>query len=334
MSWSFQKNSQNGPNKWDNKFSKCSSDSQSPINIITQITKKCNILCNLKMKYKNSKCNYIIKNNIPFLLYDKGSYILYKKVKYNLYQIALHTPSLHLIDNQRYCLELNLYHKSIDGSIIIISVMVEGNDRFSSSQDFFQEFVPSLTKTENKITNIPIDKRWNINQTIPLDKAFYLYKGSLPYPPCNENVTWIILQTAVNIERKHLKKIKSLILSKNNARPIQKLNNRNIYFNINDDNSKSIGQVYVQCKKVQVKDIDNIEDEPPQEELLLDKPIKKTKEKVKKLVKKFDSYKVIISILIIIVFVFLGIGFSFLIPVRDIELIIIDFYKKIYILKS
>ena len=112
MSWSFQKSSQVGPSNWQNRYSNCESDTQSPINIMTQITKKCNMLCKLKMRYKPSKCNIVMKNNIPFILYDKGSFVNYKDNKYSLYQIAIHTPSLHLIDNQRYCIELNLYQIS------------------------------------------------------------------------------------------------------------------------------------------------------------------------------------------------------------------------------
>ena len=191
MSWSFLKTSELGPKNWMDKYPICKSDNnQSPININSSNTKRCNLLCTLKTKYKQSKCEIFIKNNIPHISYDKGSYIEYKEAKYSLYQITIHTPSMHTIDNIKYAMELNLYHKSMNGSIIIISILVDENDRFSSSQDFFDQFTPQLKKNKTNMS-ISTERDWSINKALPMDKGFYIYKGSLPYPPCNDNITWL-----------------------------------------------------------------------------------------------------------------------------------------------
>ena len=333
MSWSFQKTSNVGPKKWGNNYSNCSSDSQSPININSTLVKRCNVLCNLNIKYRKSKCRMVIKNNIPYLLYDKGSFIEYKKVKYNLYQIAIHTPGLHTIDNVKYPMELNLYHKSLDGSTIIISLLVDDNDRFSSSQDFFNQFAPSVKNIENKIFSISTDKNWSINQVLPTDKEFYLYKGSLPHPPCDEDIVWIILKTPINIERKNLKLLKKIIRNNYNSRSLQKLNNRQVYCNLNENNTENntnnIKQVYVQCKRVNVNELDNIDEQ--QEELEYTK--KKTKSKTKYNKPEPQKNKqTTIGILIIIVCALLGCGVSLLVPIKMLERLIIKLYKNLYII--
>lgn len=328
MSWSFQKTSNIGPKKWGNNYSKCTSDSQSPININSTLVKRCNILCNLNIKYRKSKCRMVNKNNIPYLLYDKGSFIEYKKVKYNLYQIAIHTPGLHTIDNVKYPMELNLYHKSLDGSKIIISLLVEDNDRFSSSQDFFNQFASSVRNVENKTFSISTDKNWGIGQALPMDKEFYLYKGSLPYPPCDEDIIWIIMKNPINIERKNLKLLKKIIRNNYNSRAIQKLNNRQVYCNLNETNTDTIKQVYVQCKRVNVNELDNVEEQ--QEELEYNKKTKSKKKYNKPEPQKYKQNT--IGILIIVVFAILGIGVSLLVPIKMLERLIIKLYKNLYII--
>ena len=75
----------------------------------------------------------------------KRHYIELKGIKYKLYQVAIHTPSLDIvIDNVNYSGELNLYHKSSKGVIVIVCILLDENDRFSSSQDFFEQFTPRL----------------------------------------------------------------------------------------------------------------------------------------------------------------------------------------------
>ena len=334
MSWNFQKSSELGPSQWGKTFSNCISDNQSPINILSNTAKRCNMLCSLKMKYKKSKCNIYIKNNIPIINYDKGSTILYRDITYQLYQITIHTPSLHTIDNVQLCTELNLYHKTSNGGIVIISILVEENDRFSSSQDFFQQFIPYLKKNLSRPTNIPTDGNWNINQAIPNDKGFFLYKGSLPHPPCNEDITWIVFKNPVNIQRKNFKQLKNILIDKYNNRKVQPLNGRNIYFSNNERDIKNKQQVYVQCKKVNINDIDD--DETPAEELLFKKQkkpntISKTEENISGN-NISNKYTIIIITIVFVIMAILGIALSLIIPIQLLDNLVKKLYQLLYIL--
>ena len=334
MSWSFLKTSELGPKKWIDKYPNCKSDNQSPININSSNTKRCNLLCTLKTKYKQSKCEIFIKNNIPHISYDKGSYIEYKDAKYNLYQIAIHAPSMHTIDNIKYAMELNLYHKSMNGSIIIISILVDENDRFSSSQDFFEQFTPQLKKNKTNMS-ISTERDWSINKALPMDKGFYIYKGSLPYPPCDDNITWLIFKEPINITRKSYAQIKQIIQDGKNSRKNQKLNGRIVYFNSNNYNDNSSqGQVYVQCKKVNISTLDNPDEDNMEEEMYYSK-----KSRALSNIDNDDDYdslsytKKVIRIVVYIVFILLGIlvGAGLFNSVI-LEKSIIKLYQLLYIL--
>ena len=331
MTWSFLKTSELGPKHWEKRYPKCKEDNQSPIDINSTNVKRCNLLCSFRTKYKNSKCDIFIKDNVHFISYDKGSYIEYKDAKYKLYQIAIHTPSLHTIDNIKYAMELNLYHKSTNGSIVIVSILVDENDRFSSSQDFFQQFTPHLKKNKTNMS-ISTEKDWSINQVLPIDKSIYIYKGSLPYPPCDENITWIVYKEPINITRKSLSQIKNIIQDGKNSRKTNKLKGRIVYFNSNNYNDNSSqGQVYVQCKKVNISSLDNPEDENIQEEMIFNKNDKKTEESPN--IENEAYSKKVIRIILYIIVILLGIlmgGGIF--NSAQFERIIIKLYQFLFIL--
>ena len=204
MSWSFLKGGELGPKQWSKNHPNCGNKTQSPININSTDTERCHMLCSLKIRYKRSDCDIFVKNNVPTISYDKGSYIELKGIKYKLYQVAIHTSSMHSIDNVNYAGELNLYHKSSNGSIVIVCILLDENDRFSSSQDFFEQFTPSLKKNKTRMS-ISTSKDWGVNKIIPPDKAFYLYKGSMPYPPCSDAMCVVLKTQLILLEKVYLK---------------------------------------------------------------------------------------------------------------------------------
>lgn len=329
MSWSFSKSSELGPKQWSKKHPNCGNKTQSPININSSNTERCHMLCSLKMRYKKSDCDIFIKNNVPTISYDKGSYIEFKGIKYKLYQVTIHTSSLHSIDNVNYAGELNLYHKSSNGSIVIVCVLLDENDRFSSSQDFFEQFTPRLKKNQTRMS-ISTSKDWSVSKVIPPDKAFYLYKGSMPYPPCSDAMC-LVFKNPVNITRKSLSQIKNIIQEGKNSRKTLPLNGRIVYFNKNA--GSDTGQVYVQCKKVNVDTLE-YEDEKSEEEMYYTKKDKKQSDN------DFDEEdnsesrtKTIIRVLVYLSFIILGILLGmFAFRIRIAERMIIAIYRLLYIL--
>merc|ERR1719503_25485 len=60
---------------------------------------------------------------------------------------------------------------------------------------------------------------------------YYHYGGSLTRPPCTESVHWYILDTPAPISRAMVNNFKVLFPSPMNNRPIQPLNDRDVWVN-------------------------------------------------------------------------------------------------------
>lgn len=212
-------------------------NNQSPINIKSKYTKKCNTMCNISFFYRTSKCNIIRGDKSIILDYDTGSYIMYNNEVFELDKLSFTCPSSHKVDNLDFPAEIQLYHKSSStGKILIIGIFIDINDAFSKSKMFFDLFIDAIPKFKGEQKTITMTEDWNIFNTVPENKAFFMYEGSLLNSPCSENVTWIIFDDPINCSEKFFNKIKKISkLSRN----IQKVNNRTIYYNDNSANKSN-----------------------------------------------------------------------------------------------
>jgi carbonic anhydrase len=278
--WSFSNKSE-----WNKLYKRCSNDNQSPINIDKEKVRICNLMCQLKLKYKSSSCKISNSDNLINILYDEGSYIQYKSdntIKYNLFKCVPHIPSLHKINDISYDMEFCLYHKNSSGKLLIISVMMNENDNFSNSQDFLNQFIPNLKNINynnlndkkdesNKLDydySIGVASNWNIENVLPILKNFFVYKGTLPYPPCTNDVLWIIYENSVNISKNDFSILKDR-LGTNNSREIYALNanpkiSRFVYYNNNigiNIGSGTKGKVIIKCKKIENNSLNFLEKE-------------------------------------------------------------------------
>ena len=122
--WSY-KEGKNGPSKWGKKYSNCVGKNQSPINIESNSVKKCDILCKLDIRYQASKCIANISDESVNLHFNSENYVYYKDVEYKVYKSTIHFPSMHQVDKKIYSGEICLYHKALNGDILIISIFLE-----------------------------------------------------------------------------------------------------------------------------------------------------------------------------------------------------------------
>jgi len=168
--------------------------------------------------------------------YDAGSYVTFNSQVYELAKFSFTVPGSHKIDNFSYPTELQLYHKSSEtGKILVISVLIDTDDKETKSMSFFNSFIPFIPKKSNKRKKLNI-KNWNVYRALPSDKAFYTYEGSLLFPPCKKKITWIVMDNSVNMNKVCYDVLKSII--KKNNRPIQKRNRRSVYYNENRRRSR------------------------------------------------------------------------------------------------
>jgi carbonic anhydrase len=62
---------------------------------------------------------------------------------------------------------------------------------------------------------------------LPANRNYFTYNGSLTTPPCTEGVRWLVLRTPSPLSKAEIATFAKLY--PNNARPVQKLNGREVF---------------------------------------------------------------------------------------------------------
>ena len=235
--WSFSDTKEwNKVVKWN-----CGGTEQSPINILTDTVIQCKSLCDAKFKYASTKCKVNYKNGLLRFFIDKGSYLDFKGVLYELTEITIHTPSLHKIDGEGHDLEICFIHRlSAEGNTnsetnsdelgIIVSRLFRKGAHHGDSERFISEVINELpAEPINYNKEIEVSNDWGANLLLPENKGFYMYNGSLPFPPCTQKFVNIVLEdignigeTTTEILYKHLGK---------NVRSLKPIYDREIFYN-------------------------------------------------------------------------------------------------------
>ena len=191
--WSYE--GETGPEHWKEieKNSECGGSFQSPINIVNYVLDS--TLHKFYVQYATGTHIHDVMNNGHTIQYnfEVGDYIVFDNVKHTLRQFHIHEPAEHLIDGVRFPMELHLVHQNDDGGYAVVSVMAKegiSSEPFS----FLERFLP--LKVGDKKT---VDLEFDMNLSLPTDKTYYTYEGSLTTPPCNENVQWIIFKEPITV---------------------------------------------------------------------------------------------------------------------------------------
>ncbi len=146
--------------------------------------------------------------------YAPGSGITVRGKRFELLQFHFHTPSEHAVGGQRAPMEAHLVHKSADGELAVVGVMMqEGAENMALSE--FWGLMPHKAGETKRGKSTLINAR----DLLPHDAGFYRYMGSLTTPPCSEGVNWYVMAEPVSVSAAQLQQFETMIGA--NARPVQ-----------------------------------------------------------------------------------------------------------------
>lgn len=193
--WSYD-NDVTGQEDWgtlSHDFAACEiGTQQSPINISD--TKR-SMRPPIEITYTPSKAKIRIADR-ALSIEPEGKNILVDHGKeYRLQSIRFRTPGEHLIRSKFHVAEIQMMHKAADGSLLILSVLVNKGKEVASLNEAL----------DKNVTQVQIDP-FNL---LPLSHAYYAYTGSLTHPPCTEGVEWRILTVPITLSKEQLKAISS-----------------------------------------------------------------------------------------------------------------------------
>ncbi|MBF0621785.1 MAG: carbonic anhydrase family protein [Magnetococcales bacterium] len=155
---------------------------------------------------------------------NQGGYITLDGLRYDLLQIHFHSPSEHTVGGKSYPLEAHMVHKSAEGGLAVVGVLMEEGAENAFLKPMWQG-LPA--KADQHF--IQKDATLDINALLPGDETFLTLSGSLTTPPCSEDVRWLVMNTPVTLSAQQVKQFATLHPGSN--RPVQPLNGRAVFVN-------------------------------------------------------------------------------------------------------
>lgn len=232
-----------GPGFWgqlDPSFAGCSKgQSQSPINIPKKTMKAANALTvnyqpapmmivddgNTVLALGNAQMMINEGHSIQLNFPDNqiGESITFDGKKYRLIEFHMHTPSETQWRNQGSPLEIHFVHQGDNGQAAVVAVLVKAGEKNSTIQKIIDNLPNDRDKTHT-ISNLQIDP----STLLPAKQDYYSFMGSLTTPPCTEGLQWIVMANSITASPAQIMKLRKQMGA--NARPVQKLNGRQISY--------------------------------------------------------------------------------------------------------
>ena len=173
----------------------------------------------LQISYRPSGGTVVNNGHTIQVNIERGNLLTIRGTTYEMVQFHFHHPSEERINFRSYEMVAHLVHKSADGQLAVLAVLIEPG----AASDVLQKVFTYMPLEVGDQVNLPaafID----LSQLLPQDMRYYQFLGSLTTPPCSEGVLWMILKQPVSASREQLHMFSQLF--PNNARPTQPANGR------------------------------------------------------------------------------------------------------------
>jgi carbonic anhydrase len=185
--WSYE--GELGPANWSKinvDWVKCGAGNrQSPIDIRDGI--KVN-LEQISFDYHPSSFSEINNGRTIDVTVGGGNFITVGNETYELQGFHFHRPSEEKINGKGTEMVMHLVHKSAEGKLAIIAVLLERGEPHPLMQTVWDNL--PLEKNHAVAPSIVIDP----SEALPERREYFTYMGSLSEPPCTEGVLWMVFK--------------------------------------------------------------------------------------------------------------------------------------------
>ncbi|MDA1014623.1 MAG: carbonic anhydrase family protein [Planctomycetota bacterium] len=230
-------NSVPGPANWDTVAPTVNGFFQSPIDIPAG-TPTVNLDTVLDVHYQPTQPEKVFNNGHTIEAeihesHDNRIEIGINDKEFELAQFHFHTSSEHTVNGVAQEQELHLVHKSKDGGLSVIGVLLD-EDTSGADNVALKPIFDAMSSIQNKNDEIVIPESIDLNALLPTDHSGWFYEGSLTTPPGSQGVNWFVFATPVKISSAQLAAYKAV--ANHDAshdfdpgnRPVQALNGRQI----------------------------------------------------------------------------------------------------------
>ena len=174
----------------------------------------------LRFDYHASQIDLVYNGHTIEEIEDQKSLLFVGEKEFVLEQFHFHSPSEHTVDGKHFAMEMHLVHKSSDGKVAVVAVLIEeGED--NAAYDAVWDYLHNEDNRERK-QSTTVDAGALLLQS----GQQFSYTGSFTTPPCTEDVQWIVMKDAVALSKEQISRFRAII--DHNNRPVQPLNGRKI----------------------------------------------------------------------------------------------------------
>lgn len=215
--WGYE--GESGPANWaqlSSEYGACAGKNQSPIDLQGFIEAE---LQPLEIAYHTGGNEILNNGHTVQINYKKGSSINIDKNTFNLLQFHFHAPSENMIKGVSYPMEAHLVHADKNGNLAVVAVMIEEGASNPVLEKAWKQ-LPEHAGDKSALT-AAVD----VNNTLPENKDYYRFNGSLTTPPCTEGVRWFVMKDTVTASKAQIEAFKKVMHHPNN-RPVQSVNAR------------------------------------------------------------------------------------------------------------
>lgn len=218
--WSYE--GETGPQAWGQlqpAFNICAiGKRQSPIHIEEAATLQ-GPAEPLQISYVASKGSVVNNGHTIQVDLEGENTLTVRGSTYKLVQFHFHHPSEEKVNYKGFAMVAHLVHKNEQGQLAVLAILFDPGE----TSPLIQKVWTHMPLDVNDRVRLP-EGLIDMNETLPQDRRYYQFIGSLTTPPCTEGVLWLVLREPMTLSRDQLKLFSQLF--PNNARPIQASNGR------------------------------------------------------------------------------------------------------------
>lgn len=138
---------------------------------------------------------------------------------YRLERISWHHPGMHRLGVRVALGELILQHRAEDGSRLFVTLRAVAAERT-------HPLLAALADWAGQGSAAPRELPLDLRTLEPVDVAYFTYEGSEPWPPCREDVRWIVFREPLEAEPAA---IAPLTQGPRTSRPLQPRHDRPVF---------------------------------------------------------------------------------------------------------
>jgi len=203
-------------------------------------------------KYNDSTTTINNKGDYLSLTYEKPNIdpVVYNSMSYYVEEIRIYTPSLHESFGSKTDAELIIIHTSDYSDKLLVCIPISSTN--ANTSPLLETIILTSSQFADKINKRTfLTKSINLNSLIP-SKKMYVYKGTLPFPPCNGEHTILAFSKKddayIPISNNNLE-VLNKIIKKNSI----KSKKNTFYTNTKGPNNllaSSSDEIYIDCKPI------------------------------------------------------------------------------------